>query len=70
VTTTTVPLTVATPVVTQVQGVQATPPVSQVLPARLPSTGAGPVADLFAWLLVIGLGSAVMLVTRMRRNER
>jgi hypothetical protein len=34
------------------------------------STGAGPVADLFAWLLVIGLGSAVMLVTRMRRNER
>jgi hypothetical protein len=73
--TTTIPQTVTTPVVTQVQGVQATPPVSQVLPARLPSTGAVPVADGFAWLMVIGLGaiglgSAVMLVTRTRRNER
>jgi uncharacterized repeat protein (TIGR01451 family) len=66
--------------VTEVQRVIVTPTpsptrVAEVLPARLPTTGGGPISGGFAWLLVIGLGaiglgSTVILVTRMRRDER
>ena len=51
------------------------PPVEEVLPARLPATGDGPLSGGFGWLLVlglgaIGLGSMVFAVTRLRRDER